>query len=108
MFLVAVISIKTIIGQIKLVPCWILSNRGEVQWTFFNSLWSVDQKRGELFYHLVGTSFYASTTPTARWSTIHVGKNGYVKASDVKSIDIGLKLTPSNTPEEAKVASLKK
>lgn len=71
-------------------------------------IWMSSENKAELFYHLVGTSFYASTTPTARWSTIHVGKNAYVKASDVKSIDIGLKLTPSNTPEEAKAAALKK
>ena len=65
------------------------------------------ENKAELFYHLVGTSFYASTTPTARKSRIEVGHNAYVKANDVKAIDVGLKLTPSNTAAEAEAAAKK-
>ena len=36
-------------------------------------IWVPSENKAELFYHLVGTSFYASTTPTAHWSTINVG-----------------------------------
>lgn len=56
-------------------------------------IWVPSENKAELFYHLVGTSFYASTTPTAHWSTINVGHDAYVKASDVKFV-YGVKLTP--------------
>lgn len=71
-------------------------------------IWVPSEKKVELFYHLVGTSFYASTTPTSHWSTINVGHKAYVRASDVKFITVSVKLTPSNTPEEAEAAALKK
>ena len=70
-------------------------------------IWVPSENKAELFYHLVGTSFYASTTPTARKSRIEVGHNAYVKANDVKAIDVGLKLTPSNTAAEAEAAAKK-
>ena len=38
---------------------------------------------------------------------IEVGRNAYVKASDVEFINQGLTLTPSNTPAEAKAAAQK-
>lgn len=70
-------------------------------------IWVPSENKAELFYHLVGTSFYASTTPTVHWSTINVGHNAYVKASDVKFIDGSVKLTPSNTAAEAEAAAKK-
>ena len=69
-------------------------------------IWVPSENKAELFYHLVGTSFYASTTPTAHWSTINVGNDAYVKASDVKFV-YGVKLTPSNTAAEAQAAAQK-
>lgn len=69
-------------------------------------IWVPSENKAELFYHLVGTSFYASTTPTAHWSTINVGHDAYVKASDVKFV-YGVKLTPSNTAAEAQAAAQK-
>lgn len=47
-------------------------------------IWVPSENKAELFYHLVGTSFYATTTPTARQSKIDVGHDAYVKADDVK------------------------
>ncbi|ALJ23678.1 s-layer protein [Lactobacillus gallinarum] len=67
-------------------------------------IWVPSENKAELFYHLVGTKFYA----TGNIDQIEVGHNAYVKANDVKFIDLGLKLTPSNTPEEAQAAALKK
>ena len=34
--------------------------------------------------------------------------DNYVKASDVKFVENSVKITPSNTPEEAQAAALKK
>ncbi|TSO26304.1 SLAP domain-containing protein [Lactobacillus sp. LL6] len=62
-------------------------------------IWLPKKNKAELFYHLVGKSFYATK---GEWSAITV-KDGYVKADDVK-YSMGIKLTPSNTPEEAKSA----
>lgn len=62
-------------------------------------IWLPKENKAELFYHLVGKSFYATK---GEWSAITV-KDGYVKADDVK-YSMGIKLTPSNTPEEAKAA----
>lgn len=69
-------------------------------------IWVPSEDKAELFYHLVGTSFYASTTPTVHWSTINVGHDAYVKESDVKFVS-GVKLTPLNTIVEAKAAAQK-
>ncbi|WP_243419864.1 hypothetical protein [Lactobacillus helveticus] len=52
-------------------------------------IWVPTEQKAELFYHLVTTV-----------------KDAYVKASDVEFH--GVKLTPSNTPEEAQTAALKK
>ena len=67
-------------------------------------LWVPSENKAELFYHLVGTSFYASTTATEKGSTINVGHNAYVKADDVKFVR-GIQLTPSNTAAEAQAAA---
>ena len=67
-------------------------------------IWIPSENKTELFYHLVGTKFYA----TGNVDQIEVGHDAYVKASDVEFINTGLKLTPSNTPEEAQAAALKK
>lgn len=66
-------------------------------------IWVPSENKAELFYHLVGTKFYA----TGNVDQIEVGNNAYVKASDVKFINQGLTLTPSNTPEEAQAAAKK-
>lgn len=66
-------------------------------------IWVPSENKAELFYHLVGTKFYATGV-----DQIEVGSNAYVKASDVEFINTGLNLTPSNTPEEAQAAALKK
>lgn len=65
-------------------------------------IWVPSENKAELFYHLVGTKFYATGV-----DQIEVGHNAYVKANDVEFINTGLKLTPSNTPEEAQTAALK-
>ncbi|NRO05224.1 hypothetical protein IMAU10031_01946 [Lactobacillus helveticus] len=62
-------------------------------------IWVPSEQKVDSFYHLVGTG---------NVDQIKVGHNAYVKASDVKFINGSKKLTPSNTPEEAKAASLKK
>ncbi|ALI52275.1 SLAP domain-containing protein [Lactobacillus helveticus] len=66
-------------------------------------IWVPSENKAELFYHLVGTKFYA----TGNVDQIEVGNNAYVKASDVEFINQGLTLTPSNTPEEAQAAAKK-
>lgn len=66
-------------------------------------IWVPSENKAELFYHLVGTKFYA----TGNVDKIEVGNNAYVKASDVEFINQGLTLTPSNTPEEAQAAAKK-
>lgn len=63
-------------------------------------IWVPSENKAELFYHLVGTKFYA----TGNVDQIEVGNNAYVKASDVEFINQGLTLTPSNTPQEAQAA----
>lgn len=63
-------------------------------------IWVPSENKAELFYHLVGTKFYA----TGNVDQTEVGNNAYVKASDVEFINQGLTLTPSNTPEEAQAA----
>ena len=60
-------------------------------------IWVPSENKAELFYHLVGTKFYA----TGNVDQIEVGNDAYVKASDVKFVNIGLTLTPSNTAAEA-------
>lgn len=67
-------------------------------------LWVPNENKAELFYHLAETSLYASESATSKGSTIDVGKDAYVKASDVKFIEKSKNLTPSNTAEEAKAA----
>ncbi|TSO26305.1 SLAP domain-containing protein [Lactobacillus sp. LL6] len=65
-------------------------------------IWLPSEQKSELFYHLVGTSFSATTNSASQESTIEIGHNAYVKANDVKFVEESTKLTPSNTPEEAK------
>ncbi|MBP2058302.1 hypothetical protein J2Z60_001481 [Lactobacillus colini] len=65
-------------------------------------IWVPSEQKAELFYHLVSTNFEATTTSANQEYTIEVGKNSYVKASDVEFIEESTKLTPSNTAEEAK------
>ena len=67
-------------------------------------IWVPSENKAELFYHLVGTKFYA----TGNVDQIEVGNDAYVKASDVKFVNIGLTLTPSNTAAEAEATALKK
>lgn len=64
-------------------------------------IWVQNDNKVELFYHLAGHQFYATDLPNGSSGSdvINVGQ-GYVKKKDVKFID-GLKLSPSNTPEEA-------
>lgn len=64
-------------------------------------IWVPSENKAELFYHLAETSLYASESATSKGSTIDVGKDAYVKASDVKFIEQSKKLTPINTAEEA-------
>lgn len=66
-------------------------------------IWIPDKNKADLFYHLVGHSFYA-TGKGGDQDRINVGSNAYVKANDVKFIEQSKKLTPSNTLEEAKAA----
>ena len=66
-------------------------------------IWVPSENKAELFYHLVGTKFYA----TGNIDRINVGSDAYVKASDVKFINQGLTLTPSNTAAEAEAAAKK-
>lgn len=66
-------------------------------------IWVPSENKAELFYHLVGTKFYA----TGNIDRIDVGSDAYVKASDVKFINQGLTLTPSNTEAEAEAAAKK-
>lgn len=67
-------------------------------------IWVPSENKAELFYHLVGTRFYATGNTVDH---IDVGSNAYVKASDVEFVNQGLTLTPSNTPEQAKAAAQK-
>lgn len=78
--------------------------KGDIKVDKLVYIWVPSEQKVDLFYHLVGTKFYA----TGNVDQIKVGHNAYVKASDVKFINGSKKLTPSNTPEEAKAASLKK
>ena len=68
-------------------------------------IWIKSKNKAELFYHLAGHQFYATDLPdgSSGSDVINVGQ-GYVKKKDVKFID-GLKLSPSNTPEEARQAA---
>ncbi|CCI84729.1 hypothetical protein FC52_GL001610 [Lactobacillus pasteurii DSM 23907 = CRBIP 24.76] len=66
-------------------------------------IWVPSENKAELFYHLVGTKFYA----TGNIDRIDVGSDAYVKASDVKFIPQGLTLSPSNTAAEAEAAAKK-
>ncbi len=62
-------------------------------------IWVPTEQKAELFYHLVTKRLDADHN----YFTV---KDAYVKASDVEFH--GVKLTPSNTPEEAQAAALKK
>ena len=62
-------------------------------------IWVPIEQKAELFYHLVTKRLDADHN----YFTV---KDAYVKASDVEFH--GVKLTPSNTPEEAQAAALKK
>ncbi|MGQ5710041.1 hypothetical protein [Lactobacillus sp. PSON] len=77
----------------------IIKQLGNIKVNKLLYIWLPKENKAELFYHLAGKSFYATK---GEWSTITV-KDGYVKAEDVK-YSMGIKLTPSNTPEEAKAA----
>lgn len=68
-------------------------------------IWVPSEQKAELFYHLVGTHFEATTPASNQNPTIEVGKDAYVKASDVEFVEQSTKLTPSNIPEEAKAAA---
>lgn len=74
-----------------------------LKWISLYIFGAPSENKAELFYHLVGTKFYA----TGNVDQIEVGNNAYVKASDVEFINQGLTLTPSNTPEEAQAAAKK-
>ncbi|MBP2058937.1 hypothetical protein J2Z60_002128 [Lactobacillus colini] len=63
-------------------------------------LWVPSEQKAELFYHPVAQRMYATSKGSSDIIELH---NGYVKASDVK-FNMGLKLIPGNTPQEAKVA----
>ncbi|MCH4003631.1 MAG: class III bacteriocin [Lactobacillus crispatus] len=63
--------------------------------------WEYSGRSGKWF---VGTKFYA----TGNVDQIEVGNDAYVKASDVKFVNIVLTLTPSNTAAEAEATALKK
>ena len=70
-------------------------------------IWVPSEKKANLFYHLVGTKFYATNTGTSFFDKIDVGHDAYVKADDVKFVN-GVQLTPLNTAAEAQVAAQKK
>lgn len=77
------------------------------------NIWVPSENKAEEFYHLA---------PVRYWqNVIRLSNNGqytkdymplkadnYVKASDVKFVENSVKITPSNTPEEAQAAALKK
>lgn len=76
-------------------------------------IWVPSENKAEEFYHLA---------PVRYWqNVIRLSNNGqytkdymplkadnYVKASDVKFVENSVKITPSNTPEEAQAVALKK
>ena len=77
-------------------------------------IWIPSENKIEEFYHLspftkgyeIDYIQYASYEIGAN-TTIY-DKGAYVKTSDVQLVENSIKLTPSNTPEEAQAAAMKK
>ncbi|MGQ5710043.1 SLAP domain-containing protein [Lactobacillus sp. PSON] len=61
-------------------------------------IWVPSENKAELFYHPVAKKIDSTSKKANSWINMN---NSYVKASDVE-FSGGIKLAPSNTPEEAK------
>lgn len=76
-------------------------------------IWVPSENKAELFYLLAPTSDWKNVLRLSNngqyvSDNIPLKANTYVKASDVKFVENSVKLIPSNTPEEAQAAALKK
>lgn len=63
-------------------------------------IWIPSENKAELFYHPIAKKIASTSKNGNSWINMN---NSYVKASDVE-FSGGIKLAPSNTPEEAKAA----
>ncbi|MDN6052799.1 MAG: SLAP domain-containing protein [Lactobacillus sp.] len=77
----------------------IIKQLGHLKVDRLTYIWVASEHKAELFYHLVGKTFYA----TGDQYKIVVGKHAYVKAKDVKFIKGSVQLIPDNSPKAAKL-----
>lgn len=73
-------------------------------------IWVPSENIAEEFYHLTPSRYWKDVqrlSSTGQYVRDHIALKdpSYVKANDVKFVDGSVKLTPSNTPEQAKAAA---